>query len=546
MPNRPLIAIAQLSAFQEYESLFLALAELFQVRFVPYTEEDISAYCGVILLNVDRQTALTRARNGRLCFVVLASESGAAMTFDGGELRFEGAETLAPCLRGRNFECRQRVAFTPLQLRSGDLPLATLNGHVFWAQYKTDAAAVDFVSLPLPKLSIGEYLCEYFHPPRFVELLPLLSFLKRVCSQEWEAPPLRACLIFDDPNLHRASYGFLKLEALSRHATEHHYHAAIATVPLDGWWVSSSAKRVFQDNASAVSLLVHGNNHTRLELHHQDHAHDWRPLLAQALRRKTDMEKRHGLQIARVMEPPHGAFDYSLTQPLAQLGYEAVMVVSQQCVRWDRNGGWPVALGMDVTDAFPFGLTGIPRIVLSADWKVSVLLAAFLRQPIVIAGHHWDAADGLRLVKEIADFVNALGPVRWCNVEEIARTSYKMRVDLPQMRIQMRGRRLLLNIPSGVEFVIVERYWLDAGECELLMVEDEQGRRLFTGSAGAASSPIAIGGAESLTISSPLASRLDYAAIRPPPKRLWPIARRLLSEGRDRLQPLMPSRPTRP
>src|SRR3712207_7699471 len=49
----------------------------------------------------------------------------------------------------------------------------------------------------------------------------------------WTPAPLRAAIMFDDPNLHWKSYGYIIYPELVEHAKEHNYHAVFATVPLD-------------------------------------------------------------------------------------------------------------------------------------------------------------------------------------------------------------------------------------------------------------------------------------------------------------------------
>ena len=68
--------------------------------------------------------------------------------------------------------------------------------------------------------------------------------------------------MFDDPNLHSPTYGFISFSDLADHARANRYHAAMATVPLDGYWFNERAAAVFRENPRYISILIHGNNHT--------------------------------------------------------------------------------------------------------------------------------------------------------------------------------------------------------------------------------------------------------------------------------------------
>ena len=55
----------------------------------------------------------------------------------------------------------------------------------------------------------------------------------RAARRAGGAPPLRAAIVFDDPNLRWRSYGYIDYRRLVEHADEHGYHAAMAMIPLD-------------------------------------------------------------------------------------------------------------------------------------------------------------------------------------------------------------------------------------------------------------------------------------------------------------------------
>ena len=87
----------------------------------------------------------------------------------------------------------------------------------------------------LPDLAEGARLKEHLRPGRFLALTAITHLLRAVTAYaDWSRPPLRATITFDDPNLRRGSYGFIRFPELAAHAVHHGYHVGIATVPLDG------------------------------------------------------------------------------------------------------------------------------------------------------------------------------------------------------------------------------------------------------------------------------------------------------------------------
>ena len=95
----------------------------------------------------------------------------------------------------------------------------------------------------------GKCPFQHLRGPRLLDLLPLIHWLKSLPGQEgYEQGPLRACLIFDDPNLHRPTYGFISFRDLADHARANGYHAAMATVPLDAYLLNERAAAVFREN----------------------------------------------------------------------------------------------------------------------------------------------------------------------------------------------------------------------------------------------------------------------------------------------------------
>ena len=217
-------------------------------------------------------------------------------------------------------------------------------------------------------------------------------------TTSWTPPPLRAAFIIDDPNLHWPSYGYVDFLDLARHAHAHRYHASMAIIPLDLWYFDRRAVRIFRESAAELSLVVHGNDHVRAELAQPRPEREALGLVAQALCRVSRFERRTGLQIDRVMVPPHGDCNDTMFDALARAGFDALS--------WSPKPSSAIS-GWEVADVAPGGLPSIPRTLLGD--RDDLPFRAYLDQPIVLEGHHTDLADGLDLLQEAAGDVNGLG-----------------------------------------------------------------------------------------------------------------------------------------
>ena len=198
---------------------------------------------------------------------------------------------------------------------------------------------------------------------------------------------------------------------------------------------------------------------------------------------------------------------------------------------------------MGVAECLPGGLCLIPRIIMGPAWRTDVLLRAFLRQPLVIAYHHYDAAHDLTLLEEAASTINRLGEVHWSNLATIARGNYKSRCREDTLVVQMRSRRIVLSIPKGIHSIRVERPWLKNGAQELLVLKAGE-RECMRGVFGSVSKPIASPSDVLVEIGS-LSPVVDANTVPAPRSRIWPFVRRALTETRDRAYPFMPKAWTR-
>jgi len=236
----------------------------------------------------------------------------------GPAVQLAGTAPLDRRLRGQRLDDETIAGTAPLRAERGDDVLAAHDGQPVWVA-RADSAAV---AVAPAELAEDECLRDRVRQGRFLAVTALVHFLRERCDG-WRPPSVKATFLFDDPNLHWTSYGYLRYDELVRQADRHGYHVAFATVPLDGWFAHRRAVRLFRERGDRLSLVVHGNNHTHKEL---ETTAERRAMLAQALRRIETFERRSGIPVPRIMVAPHGVCAQETAHELVPLGFEALCI----------------------------------------------------------------------------------------------------------------------------------------------------------------------------------------------------------------------------
>jgi hypothetical protein len=323
--------------------------------------------------------------------------------------------------------------------------------------------------------------------------------------------------MFDDPNLRAVKYGWIHYRELAEHARRHRYHVAIAMVPQDARFSSRDAVDIFSCNSEQLSLLFHGNDHTRAELT----AFDERRLTAacaQALRRVLRFENASQLTVDRVMVPPHGGCGMTALTVLPRLGFDAVCVSPGSLVHWNSTLGESYPhVGLGVTELSPEAFPVVPRFGFGPDASLTASLSAFLHQPIICRGHHHDCAGGLDPLAELADHINQLGEVSWGSLAAILRQNYLHRQDGGDLYVKPLARKMTVAVPPGTTDVFID--W---------PVKSAVTSVLETG-----------GCATELPVELRYGAEMNLATVADPEFRPWPYLRRALCETRDRLGPVL-------
>jgi hypothetical protein len=347
--------------------------------------------------------------------------------------------------------------------------------------------------------------------------------------------------VIDDPNLHRASYGYLDYTNLVAEATRHGYHVGFATVPLDGWLVSARAAELLRANSSVLSLLMHGNDHTTEELGRLTDERRAQVALAQALRRTAVLERRSRVSIERIMVPPHEVCSTMTLTSMFRLGFEAACIGRGH--PWIKSQStsplsWPLVKWFP-TDIVGGGLPIVPRYPLDRPWG-DLVFSALLGQPLIMFAHHWDFADGLDVLARAAEYINGLGTVQWASVGSIARGSYFLRRSDDGLVVNMHSRRVTLEVPSEVSSIEVRMPRMSTDErTRYLLWDDDRSvmRSTGIGRDGWISGPRKVIPRKSLELALVSDRPLDPNEVTGLRRAPWPLVRRAMVEGRDSLEP---------
>ena len=451
-----------------------------------------------------------------------------------------GAAELDPRLRGATLPDARlgaaiRSGAAKVEVADGAGVLASCLGEAIWTRHQRLETALIAPAELGPDEALRERLCL----SRSAALLPLVHFLRELTAPiRWQPPAARASIVFDDPNLHWPSYGFVKLGELSEHARSHGYHASLATVPLDAWFAHPAAVRALRESAGAISLSVHGNDHNGGELGRQQTEADGLALAAQALRRIGAFERRTGIAVDRVMVPPHEECSEATVQGLLRSGFEAITMtrpypwLARPPRSWlARPQGVDALVGWRPAD-FAGALSVLLRHPLLSRDAPELVLRAFLDQPLILYGHHGDLAEGGLgvLASAVAD-VNRLGASHWCSLGEVAAGNFESRLEGSRLSIRPFARRVRVDVAEATDQLLVELPETHPGAAgEQLLVD---GRPQQFGE------PVGVSPGSTVELALRARNLADLAAVPGPGRQPLALARRALGEGRDRLLPLV-------
>lgn len=455
------------------------------------------------------------------------------------EIRFSRSAQLPSLLRGRRLVAAQGLSIGGCLLEGETL--AEAQGVPLWTTRLEKGVRHDENIQIAPWIAGDKRVFQHLNGHYFMRLLPLIEWLRGISNWEkWEKPALRACFMFDDPCLHALSYGYLRYIELVNEGKKYNFHTSLATIPLDSYYISEKAASIFRENRNEISLLFHGIDHMQRELAGDRSENDCRSLIRQALARIHSLERRAGLKVAKVMAPPHGAFGVRMMRACASLGFEAA------CVSWgsiwssNRDQDWTRLLGAD-PGRIVEGLAVIPRIRMAADSINQILLAAYLGQPVIVVGHHWDVAKGLDLLRELAAFVNDLGDVKWGSMDQIARGNFWWRIEGETFILKPFSKFMEFFVPEGIREIKISKDWLEHDMDVIAKRLNCSERRSFPCERAADGTwTISVTGPCKIMVEAKFQAETDDGESVQVNYPLKALVRRLFREGRDHMMPYLP------
>lgn len=518
--------------------LFAALEAAYPVRFTPAEEVERSELVGLVAFGDD---AVAEAASGLPCLTFVADERVTAAA--ARPLSFETGVAVARPLRGARLSERHGDGAPSVAVAAGDEIVARLNGAPAWVS--APGAITQTVAIAPADLASDEVLRNRLRPGRSLAMLAFVQFIRQVAAARmWKLPPIRAAFVIDDPNLRGAGYGHLDYERLLASARHHDYHVSMAMVPLDAGRGGAHPRAVelFRDGSEHLSLCIHGNNHDGGELGRPGSGSEALPVVAQALRRMVVFEQRTGVPVDRVMVAPHERMSHGTVDALRACGYEAFSgaqpypwITGSPDLDWlTRPADSGPLTGWGSSELMPGGFPLLMRMDFGHS-REELVIRAFLGQPVIVYGHHEVFAQGTEVLESFADEINGLGAVRWSALSGIARAAVETRLDRDALDVRMLGRRVRLEVPAGVTDVRIDAARVEPSERHPLLADDAAGE-IVLGAVRDATLPA--GDATGPThLELRLGAAVDARSVPAPPRRLLPVARRVVTRWRDRPRP---------
>lgn len=446
-------------------------------------------------------------------------------------IQFEDIDPVPWPFRGRSLESEVSVLPSRLELEADEVVLASCDGRPVWTVAIREGRAVFRSAFPLLDIAGQGSFSLVFSDQAFIQNLPLLHLLRHIEGAAIdEVPPLRAAFMFDDPNLHWPTYGCIDYREVVARARKNNYHVSFATIPLDTWYTHRSTAEIFRRNPDAISLLVHGNNHSKNELARQHLAADRMALLSQAQERIQRLEQNTGLEVCRVMVPPHGGCSSDMLGALAGAGFEGACISAGSLMAHNPQAPWISTLGFYPAENIQ-GCTVLPRAAFTGRARNAALICAYLGRPIVLRGHQDDLKNGIELLDELAEFVNELGAVTWTKLSSLMRMSYTQRLEGQTCHLTPLAPRVNFKVPAAAQrLVIAPPPWQQASS--FLITFPTGSARVRPGEC------FSLAGREGQRIQLVLETSARPVELpRTPRTPASLILRRLLTEGRDRFLP---------
>jgi hypothetical protein len=524
------IAVAPATEYELRRRLFDMLSSRLEVSFEPHTPGEYQGLRGLIALTGAAEAARDASLRNVSCYEVILSQPIPVAA--PSAITFASSAAVHRAFRGKTLADSSLLNFS--RVPDSFESLARVGEETLWALEQQGNQEHHRVGVDVPVFAENDFFHNHFRERCWFSTVPLLHFLRRLLGADgWPAPEARASFIIDDPNLHHRSYGYIDFEKLANHAAAHNYHATIATVPLDAWYFDRKVVDLFQTHKKHISLMMHGVNHVADELARSYDEQGALSLLATGLRRIADLESRSGVAVARIMAAPHGAFAEFMADLMVRLGYEGACVSIGSLLRWNREKLWPADLGFSM--AQPLGSFGFPvfhRIGLS---ETDIRLNSFLGHPVIVTLHHQDCVSNFARLEAMANTVNSIDDVQWKGIEEISKTNFVSKVQDEVLHIWPYSRRLAVPLTTEITEVEVCSSPYCGGFSIDLRNHRRNGIDVAVHNIPARHRIVN----NTLEIFFPASNAVDYRQVASRSVGVWPVVRRILTEARDRTQPIL-------
>jgi hypothetical protein len=182
------------------------------------------------------------------------------------------------------------------------------------------------------------------------------------------------------------------------------------------------------------------------------------------------------------------------------------------------------------------GLPNIARHTLNGS-RDDLAFRALLGQPLVLYLHHEDLADGPDVLADAARDVATCGAVRWMPVGDLAEMQFTATAVGDTACVRLFARRARIAVPDGALRLLVELPGHDESQHEMLELSHVGRDRPLEAVFREGRAEVEVPDACDVVVALRHADTLAEGTVSYRRVRLWPLLRRLVTEGRDRLAP---------
>lgn len=392
-------------------------------------------------------------------------------------------------------------------------------------------------SAPLAGIWNNHGLRHEFCYNKFMGLLPLFTFLREFLKEkEFKPQSLRACCIIDDPNLRSMKYGYLDYNKALESTRQKNYHMGIGLIPIDYKKVNDSVTKLFRDNTSRLSIVMHGIDHLFSEMAIPSSEDSRRKRCEQGLWRMDRFQDNTGLNYARAIVLPHGMASREMILTMRKTGFQA-LIASRSYPFKDKDDA-PLPL----YQMFPSenNLEGFP-IINRFPWTYrswdELLFFAWLGKPIIPYSHHQLFRNGYEKLNRKIDFINRWISPEWSNIPDLLLGNYTTAIRNGHFLVNIHSNVLNIRLPDDVSEFTVTKWGSDLPYNEEIIMVNGERHYWATATANCLSAEIPVESVKLINIE--LIPERPYSGETQNHVNLKAVIRRNITELRDRIAPFL-------